>query len=98
MKRVLRPATPFQPLQLENCRVPNNTTEKPAENIVALLPRLIDILNQGQLSALFQPIIGMHKGDIIGYEGLIRGPSDSPLHSPLNLFKVANANGLGPAL
>lgn len=36
----------------------------------------------------------MQTGDIIGYEGLIRGPSDSPLHSPLNLFRVALAANL----
>lgn len=47
-----------------------------------MLARLHEIIDQRQLSALFQPIIDMHSGDIIGYEGLIRGPSNSPLHSP----------------
>lgn len=52
---------------------------KQSESIDAmLLPRLIEILNRGQLSALFQPIVNMTTGKIIGYEGLIRGPSDSP--------------------
>ncbi|RFP13896.1 GGDEF domain-containing protein [Duganella sp. BJB475] len=55
---------------------------------------LYDILARRQLSALFQPIVHMQSGDIIAYEGLIRGPSDSPLHAPMNLFKVARANGL----
>ena len=55
---------------------------------------LYDILARRQLSALFQPIVDMRNGDIIAYEGLIRGPSDSPLHSPMNLFKVARASGL----
>ncbi|MYM93529.1 EAL domain-containing protein [Rugamonas sp. FT81W] len=55
---------------------------------------LFDILVRRQLSALFQPIIHMQSGEIIAYEGLIRGPSDSPLHAPMNLFKVARANGL----
>ena len=55
---------------------------------------LYDILARRQLSALFQPIVNMQNGDIIAYEGLIRGPSDSPLHSPMNLFKVARASGL----
>lgn len=54
-----------------------------------LVERLHEIIGQRQLTALFQPIIQMQSGEIIGYEGLIRGPSDSPLHSPLNLFKVA---------
>lgn len=55
---------------------------------------LLDIIARRQLSALFQPIVQMHSGEIIGYEGLIRGPSDSPLHAPMNLFKVARANQL----
>ncbi|MGZ3237275.1 MAG: EAL domain-containing protein, partial [Burkholderiaceae bacterium] len=59
-----------------------------------LLSRLNEILERRQLSALFQPIIRMQNGEIVGYEGLIRGPSDSPLHSPMNLFKVARANNL----
>jgi diguanylate cyclase (GGDEF)-like protein len=68
---------------------------KPSESREAmLLPRLYEILEKRQLSALFQPIMNMQSGDIVGYEGLIRGPSDSPLHSPLNLFKVAMAHNL----
>lgn len=59
-----------------------------------LLLRLQEIIEGRELSALFQPIINMQTGSVVGYEGLIRGPSDSPLHSPLNLFKVARANGL----
>jgi diguanylate cyclase (GGDEF)-like protein len=59
-----------------------------------LLSRLHEIIEQRQLTALFQPVINMQRGEIVGYEGLIRGPSDSPLHSPLNLFKVARTNNL----
>ncbi|WP_090320092.1 GGDEF domain-containing protein [Duganella sp. CF517] len=59
-----------------------------------LRAHLYDILARRQLSALFQPIVNLQNGDIIAYEGLIRGPSDSPLHSPMNLFKVARASGL----
>lgn len=69
-----------------------------ADTMVTLLPRLIDILARRQLNVLFQPIADMRKGEIIGYEGLIRGPSDSPLHAPLNLFKVANAHGMSAQL
>src|ERR1700693_231411 len=59
-----------------------------------MLSRLHEIIDQRQLSALFQPIIDMHSGDILGYEGLIRGPSNSPLHSPHKLFKVARLHNL----
>ncbi|WP_229459273.1 GGDEF domain-containing protein [Massilia cavernae] len=59
-----------------------------------LQKRLRQIIERQELTALFQPIIHMQSGEIIGYEGLIRGPSDSPLHSPLNLFRVAAASKL----
>ena len=59
-----------------------------------LQARLRQIIDQQELTPLFQPIIHMQSGEIIGYEGLIRGPSDSLLHSPLNLFKVALAANL----
>jgi EAL domain-containing protein (putative c-di-GMP-specific phosphodiesterase class I)/GGDEF domain-containing protein len=59
-----------------------------------LLSRLKEILRHRQLTALFQPIIRMQGGEILGYEGLIRGPSDSPLHSPMNLFKAARTHNL----
>ncbi|WP_371875029.1 GGDEF domain-containing protein [Duganella vulcania] len=67
---------------------------KAEDDEVVLRAHLFDILVRRQLSALFQPIIHMQSGEIIAYEGLIRGPSDSPLHAPMNLFKVARANGL----
>jgi len=55
---------------------------------------LQDILKQRCLTALFQPILDMSDGTILGYEGLIRGPADSPLHSPANLFGAAKQQGL----
>lgn len=56
--------------------------------------RIEEILAKRQLTAFFQPILNLSNGQIFGYEGLIRGPSDSPLHSPANLFKSAEANNL----
>ncbi|WP_423709852.1 GGDEF domain-containing protein [Undibacterium sp. WLX3042] len=58
------------------------------------LAHLQRIIEQRSLTARFQPIVEMQNGDILGYEGLIRGPSDSPLHSPINLFKAAAAHNL----
>ena len=56
------------------------------------------IIHARRLHAVFQPIISNRAGDIIGYEGLIRGPADSPLHMPGWLFEVARRNGLADAL
>lgn len=55
---------------------------------------LQDILDQRNLSALFQPIIDISSGAFIAFEGLIRGPADSTLHSPANLFGAARQQGL----
>ncbi|GHD55332.1 GGDEF domain-containing protein [Jeongeupia chitinilytica] len=55
---------------------------------------LEQIIAQGRLNALFQPIASMRDGEAFGYEGLVRGPSTSFLHSPINLFRVAEESGL----
>jgi EAL domain-containing protein (putative c-di-GMP-specific phosphodiesterase class I) len=55
---------------------------------------LREIIQQRKLTALFQPILNLKSGEFYGYEGLIRGPSDSTLHSPLNLFGAAAQQNL----
>jgi diguanylate cyclase (GGDEF)-like protein len=51
------------------------------------------ILAQGDLHSLFQPIVSLSERRILGYEALTRGPSNSPLHSPIALFSVARNAG-----
>lgn len=50
---------------------------------------LREILSQRHLKALFQPILDLRSGDVLGFEGLIRGPEESKLHMPDALFKFA---------
>lgn len=56
--------------------------------------QLVGIIEQRRLTANFQPIISMASGEIFAYEGLIRGPSNSSLHSPLSLFRAASQFGM----
>jgi diguanylate cyclase (GGDEF)-like protein len=65
--------------------------DSPAEASLLLLQ---DILRQRSLTALFQPVLDLRGGEFIGFEGLIRGPSNGPLHSPFNLFTAAEQHGL----
>ncbi|TVQ70504.1 MAG: GGDEF domain-containing protein [Chromatiaceae bacterium] len=51
------------------------------------------IIAGGHLHALFQPIVDMRNGKVAGYEGLIRGPSDSPWHAPQKLLAEARRQG-----
>lgn len=55
----------------------------------SLHEELINILDEKKLSPYFQPIVSLSLKRIIGYEALIRGPSNSPLHSAVNLFNTA---------
>lgn len=69
--------------------------EKPPEIIVDdIASKLRDIIDSKRLNAVFQPIIDMKTAEVIGHEGLIRGPADSPLHSPMKLFNTARNYGM----
>ncbi|MBC2657344.1 EAL and GGDEF domain-containing protein [Pseudomonas sp. MSSRFD41] len=57
------------------------------------LSALSSILAQSGLHSLFQPIISLSERRILGYEALSRGPSNSPLHSPVTLFAIARQAG-----
>ncbi|HWH85151.1 MAG TPA: bifunctional diguanylate cyclase/phosphodiesterase [Pseudomonas sp.] len=57
------------------------------------LSALSSILTQSGLHSLFQPIICLSERRVLGYEALTRGPSNSPLHSPIALFAVARQAG-----
>ncbi len=64
----------------------------------ALQQELLSILEHKKLTPHFQPIVSLKQKKIMGYEALIRGPSNSPLHSPLNLFDIADRYGLSSQL
>lgn len=55
---------------------------------------LEDIIDNGRLSAVFQPIIDFSTHSYTGFEGLIRGPENTPLHSPAQLFEAAELHGM----
>ncbi|WP_409420168.1 EAL domain-containing protein [Pseudaeromonas sp. ZJS20] len=54
---------------------------------------LARILAGCQIQTLLQPILDCQQQAALGYEALSRGPSDSPLHSPLELFFHAEQQG-----
>ena len=58
------------------------------------LRAFIDIYQQRRLFAVFQPILDFRAHGYLGFEGLIRGPADSPLHMPDILFGLARETGL----
>ncbi len=78
-----------------NANVAIFSREKPQELVIDnIASKLRDILDNKRLNAVFQPIIDMKTAEVIGHEGLIRGPADSPLHSPMKLFNTARSHGM----
>jgi diguanylate cyclase (GGDEF)-like protein len=59
---------------------------------------LLSILQERSLVPVFQPIIAIHDGKVIGYEGLVRGPANSLLPMPQELFETAIRHDLLLAL
>ena len=56
------------------------------------MDRSIDVVIANRLvTSLFQPIMAVGSQSLLGYESLSRGPSDSRLHSPVELFAAASA-------
>ena len=53
---------------------------------------LIRIINSNSLKTVFQPIVSLQTGEVIGYEALTRGPWNSKYINPEILFGEANTN------
>lgn len=51
------------------------------------------ILSNGLISTLYQPILDFRAGEILGWESLTRGPADSSFRSPIVLFETAEQLG-----
>ena len=51
------------------------------------------VLDERQLVTYFQPIFDFREGGFLGHEALVRGPSGTPLETPVELFRAAQAQG-----
>jgi len=59
---------------------------------------IAQVLARDALRAVFQPIVQLKDGRVVGHESLIRGPDDSPLARPDALFAAAREAGSTLAL
>jgi EAL domain-containing protein (putative c-di-GMP-specific phosphodiesterase class I) len=51
------------------------------------------IVGARAVRAVFQPLVDLDSGDVVAFEALARGPTDSPLESPAALFQAAYGSG-----
>ncbi|KOA18294.1 phytochrome-like protein cph2 [Clostridium homopropionicum DSM 5847] len=54
-----------------------------------MLAELNNILKNGNITSVFQPIVSLKDASVLGYEALSRGPKGSSLEFPDKLFKLA---------
>lgn len=55
---------------------------------------ILQIINDEDITTLYQPIINLITGEVMGYEALSRGPEWSKLFSPINLILEAEKHGV----
>lgn len=53
----------------------------------------MEILKNGEIRTVFQPIISLKDGELLGYEALSRGPKKSVFENPEKLFEYAKIFG-----
>lgn len=62
------------------------------EHSIDLGDELMQILNNEEIKTVFQPIVSLKDGKIHGYEALSRGPKDTMLEHPAELFNIARVH------
>ena len=55
---------------------------------------LVELLVEGRVTSVFEPIVDVKTRTVFGYEALSRGPEGSALHSPMVLFESAAEHDL----
>ena len=51
------------------------------------------MLDNDAIRPVYQPVVRLDSGRVVGFEALARGPEDSPLHTPDKLFQAARDAG-----
>ena len=61
------------------------------EELQARGGELMRIIHKEEITSVFQPIVSLRDGSVLGYEALSRGPAGTEMESPDMLFSVAEA-------
>jgi EAL domain-containing protein (putative c-di-GMP-specific phosphodiesterase class I)/GGDEF domain-containing protein len=59
---------------------------------------LREIIREAAVETVFQPVIDLRSHDVLGYEALTRGPKDSPLEMPQEMFAASDRHGVAADL
>lgn len=56
--------------------------------------KLRSLIHEGAISTVFQPIVSLADGGLLGYEALSRGPEGTEFQNPMMLFTIAEESDL----
>jgi EAL domain-containing protein (putative c-di-GMP-specific phosphodiesterase class I) len=56
------------------------------------------IIRKAAVDTVFQPVVDLQSGEVLGYEAFSRGPKNSPLETPRAMFAMSNRIGLSSDL
>jgi EAL domain-containing protein (putative c-di-GMP-specific phosphodiesterase class I) len=57
------------------------------------VPDIHEVIDRRAVASVFQPLVDLASGRVLGYEALSRGPAGTPWESPATLFAAARAAG-----
>jgi len=72
---------------------PQRDTPVGTRTVEDRLAAVVRVIAEGHIRAVFQPIVDLHSGAILGYEGLTRPTDGAPFANPSELFEAADAVG-----
>lgn len=72
---------------------PQRDTPADGRNVQDQLAAIVRVIAEGQIRAVFQPIIDLRSGGVLGYEGLTRPTEGAPFSNPSEMFEAADAVG-----
>ncbi|MGE4280956.1 MAG: EAL domain-containing protein [Magnetospirillum sp.] len=93
LAKVMAELAPRQPGDLDDL-LDDHAALVPADETCQLRAQVQDLLDQGGLRTLLQPIVSFPDGKVVGYEALSRGPVGHPLERADLLFGAAARTGL----
>lgn len=88
---VSHPQPGFAPRMLYNAvrEAKDSAERRETRYLQAMREKLMAAIAGRQISTLFQPVLDLRDGSIIGYEALSRGPAGTDIENPEVLFELA---------
>ena len=88
---ISHPQPGFAPRMIYNAvrEAKDNAERRETRYLQTMREKLVAAINDHAITTLFQPVIDLRNGNVIGYEALSRGPAGTDIENPEVLFELA---------